>query len=127
MYHRDSIEVWYEGYDDHDAPSTFRGSGARFSKDALELFRGKVSSKVALEASFWIYIDPSYSGMPVVAYHFGENENTAQLWKMDIRSIPDIVDGWVRVEIKLEDQHWHQIHIFGSRHYSRRIFNQTPE
>ncbi len=113
LYRRDSIEVWYEGYNDLDAPSTFRGGGARFSKDAIELFKGSLPGEVGLEASFWVFIDPSYSGMPVVAYQFGNKEGSAQSKKIDIRSIPDIVDGWVRVYLKLEDQLWHEIHILG--------------
>ena len=113
LYHADSVSMYYEGYDSISMDISFRGTGASYSVGAVDVFKGHLPESDQLEASFWVYIDPSYAGMPVTFYHYGKQDGTQEIRQIDINRNPDIAEGWVRVAINLTSDSWHRIELFG--------------
>ncbi len=105
----------YDGFEDHTSDLTFMGQGAAFKKrGALEVFSGELRVDSAqLEACFWLYIDPTYDGMPVLEYRYGPNQKSLTSQRIDVRSMPDVMDGWLRVSLNLESVIWHELRMLG--------------
>ena len=92
---------------------SFRGAGATTSAGAVDVFKGSIAESGQLEVSFWVYIDPSYAGMPVAFYHYGAQNDSQESTQIEISRNPDIADGWVRVAIDLTSDPWHRIELLG--------------
>jgi hypothetical protein len=70
----------------------------------------------SMEASFWVYIDPDFSGMPSYEYFSGpERTQTTSEGRVETRDLSEIYDQWVRVSIPLKKVPYHKIVVYGSR------------
>ena len=105
----------YNGFESQDTKIQFRGSGALFTrKGPLTVFESNLAvDSVSYEVSFWLYIDPAYDGMPSLTYRYGKDDDSAKTSKIDVRRVPDIVDGWVRISVDLKPVTWHQLLLKG--------------
>ncbi|NND05956.1 MAG: hypothetical protein HKN87_06220 [Saprospiraceae bacterium] len=113
LFYTDSVSILYDGFETSDSKIAFRGKGAGTSPTSVDVFKSALDELDGHEASFWVYIDPDYSGMPVVFYHYGAQGGTQERQQIDINRIPDIADGWVRVAIDMSASKWHRIELVG--------------
>ncbi|MBK8502328.1 MAG: hypothetical protein IPL46_09015 [Saprospiraceae bacterium] len=69
-----------------------------------------------MEASFWIYIDPEFSGMPSYEYSFGfeKNQLTSE-GRIETWDLTEIYNHWVRVSIPLKKTAYHKIIVYGGK------------
>lgn len=64
--------------------------------------------------SFWIYIDPAFSGMPSFEYFYGNPDSELQSeGKIESRTIPEVQNGWVCIQIMLKPFLRHRVVIYG--------------
>ena len=112
---RPKVIFHYNGFEGNVSENVFAGSGSYYIKKGPgSIFSGAwPGDQDTMELSFWLYIDPSYDGMPVVNYRFGLDAASANSMRLDVRSIPDIVDGWLRVSLILEPTVWHEVEMLG--------------
>jgi hypothetical protein len=69
-----------------------------------------------MEASFWIYIDPEFSGMPSYEYFSGTQKAVATSeGRIETRDLTEIYGQWVRVSIALKNMAYHKIIIYGAK------------
>ncbi len=115
IYAPDSLDFYYDGFADGAGNAIFRGSGSKFgSRGPLEIFKSEIDfNNSPWEASFWVYVDPSYHGMPVVTYRFGDGPDQNEMKKIALYNQPDIWDGWIRVAFTLQNTTWHSIELDG--------------
>lgn len=69
------------------------------------LFSGQINVQqhTQMELSFWLFIDPAYSGMPNIHYQSIDNSGKLVLEQnLHSGSQPDVMDGWVRCSILFE-------------------------
>ncbi|MDH3652004.1 MAG: hypothetical protein OEQ53_20120, partial [Saprospiraceae bacterium] len=115
IFQSSPAKIVYHGYDNLKAETSFCGAGALFAKKGpIELFSGSIQYDSALaEASFWLFIDPSYDGMPVLEYSHGNTETDFKSRKIDVRHKPDIIGDWLRVDITLAQDSMHNLKMWG--------------
>ena len=116
MYHDTSDLVYYQGFHELESTATFRSPGAKYAhRGPLNVFSGEIehADSQVIEISFWLYIDPSYDGMPVLFYKHGVDQTAAQTERIDIRTIPDLVGDWVLVRIHASEDTWHNLTLQG--------------
>lgn len=81
------------------------------------------------ELSFWVYIDPSFSGMPAYEYFHGSlSENLKSEGKTEMRDNPEIANGWVLIRIWLNPvSTHHQVYIYGKRTTVDNLLIRNPD
>ncbi len=89
-----------------------------------------------LEASFWVYIDPSYDGMPVLEYLSGKGLSDLRSHGIQsIRANTAIYKNWVRVHQSLTSDEHHRIILYGKdisidnlmiKPVNKNVFIKTP-
>jgi len=98
--------------------STFSGHGALLQKAPdMIIFDSSltVHDSMPFEASFWLYIDPSFSGMPTFEYFYGDvSDQLSSAGRQGTRDISEVENGWVQISINLESKRYHKIVLFGS-------------
>ena len=88
------------------------------------------------EVSFWVYIDPSYDGMPVLEYLSGETLSDVRSHGIQsIRAHTAIYKNWVRVSQSLAPEDHHRIILYGKnisidnmmiKPIQKNVFIKTP-
>ncbi|MCB0669177.1 MAG: hypothetical protein KDC80_25315 [Saprospiraceae bacterium] len=74
----------------------------------------QIDSSYQRTMSFWIYIDPVFSGMPSFEYFYGDPDSELQSeGKIETRTIPEVQNGWVCVHIMLKPFLRHRVVIYG--------------
>ena len=112
--------VFFDSYEDEFEGSTsFFGQGSRYSKAReLILFDStfSVPDSIPYQASFWVYIDPSFSGMPAWEYlHGTSRSDLASSGWQPTREITEVYNQWVRVSFPLEKGPHHKIVLHGKK------------
>ncbi len=77
------------------------------------LFSGQITvpQLTQMELSFWLFIDPVYSGMPQIHYQaFDDIGTLIKEEKLQSGSEPDVMDGWVRCSVLFEASPGRTIH-----------------
>ncbi|MCB0685812.1 MAG: hypothetical protein KDC53_04785 [Saprospiraceae bacterium] len=110
--------VVYRSYDHlSDARATFFGASALSGEeDKLILFDSNylVREGEEKELSFWIYIDPQFSGMPSYEYFSGDNvSELSSSGRKESREIPEIYENWVRIGIQMNPGIYHRLVLYG--------------
>lgn len=79
------------------------------------------------EASFWVFIDPSYSGMPAYEYLVGADaRQLISTGRIETRDIPEVYGLWVRVNILLQKGDHHRIVIHGRKATVDNLMIKSP-
>lgn len=66
------------------------------------------------ELSFWIYIDPTFPGMPSYDYQYGsDNDHLKSEGRIETRDLLDIDQGWLRINLVLKPAEYHRILLHG--------------
>jgi hypothetical protein len=86
-----------------------------------------VSENSSKEASFWVFIDPSYSGMPSYEYLVGADVNQLiSTGRIETRDIPEVYGLWVRVNILLQKGDHHRIVMHGRKTTVDNLMIKSP-
>ncbi len=111
----DCDQVVFRDYDRESGRVAFQGTGSLFGKKELILYDSTYHSSPA-QASFWVYIDPSFSGMPVYHYQYGPDiSQLTNSGPIEFRDGTDLVGNWLRVSFPLENQPYHRITLKGKQ------------
>jgi hypothetical protein len=112
--------VFFNSFEDkHFTPAIFFGKGALYQKKKeLILFDStfNINDSLAYEASFWVYIDPRFSGMPAWEYLSGKDANHLESggWQ-PTRDLSEVDGKWVQVSFPLRSGPHHKIVLHGKK------------
>jgi hypothetical protein len=112
--------VFFDSFEDElVSPAVFFGKGARYQKKKeLVLFDSifNAQDSTAYEASFWVYIDPRFSGMPAWEYLSGKDAYhlVSEGWQ-PTRDLSEVDSAWVKVSFPLKFGPHHKIVLHGKK------------
>jgi hypothetical protein len=109
----------------------FYGDHALYSPaESLIIFDEEypVTDSTPREVSFWIYIDPSYAGMPSYEYLTGtDSQHLLSAGKTETRDTPEVYKLWVRVQFQLQPGLHHRIVLHGKKTTVDNLMIKSPE
>lgn len=99
------------------SPRSYYGTKARTEESKIMTLLDTnllVDSMSHLELSFWVYIDPAFSGMPAYEYFSGTDPDLlVSQGKIETRDGPEVDLGWVRVQVELKAAKYHRLLLYG--------------
>ncbi len=110
--------VVQESFDGNTVATLF-GSGAKYMATSPSVLidtvlTGLDNDTLGFSASFWIYIDSSYSGMPRYEYFYGQTKDQFEsAGKVETSNIPEIYGSWVNISFALKPVLHHKIVLHG--------------
>lgn len=109
--------VIWKDYDLSETTTSFSGSSALHSKTNFTLVDTSLSGledSASIEISFWVYIDPSYSGMPRYSLTVVDDSGKERtVGPVDLRHLTEIDRGWARVNISPVEERSFKVMLHG--------------